>query len=534
MSDEPTVRLDRDPQQPRRTRRFERGELPPAGPGGPPPAPHRGPIGTLAAAIGRWIENAFGGPARTRVILVLGGVLALSSADTATVGASATSLRSALHISNADIGLLVGVNAVVAAVASVPFGVLADRVRRTTTLGLSIVLWGGCMVWSATAQSFGWLLLSRLALGIATASAGPVVASMLGDWFVSSERGQIWSYVLTGELLGAGVGFAVTGDIAALSWRAAFVILALPAFFIAWAVLKLPEPARGGVGAIPPGALEFPTANTAAPYAGEDLAAEEVLEETDAQRVSREKGVAPDQRQVLTRDPQRMGLLAATRYILSIRTNVIMIVASACCYFYLAGIQTFGAEMVHQQYGVSQALANLLMLALGAGAVIGVLLGGRVGDALLRRGVLNGRLIVAAVTSGIAALAFIPALLAHHPAQALPYLVLAAFGLSAQNPPLNAARLDIMVPSLWGRAEGIRTFLRTAAQALAPVLFGAMSDVVFGNRHGSLHWTFLVMLAPLVAASLLVFKAMSSYPRGRRHRGRGHSSMRPLRWATRR
>ena len=38
-----------------------------------------------------------------------------------------------------------------------------------------------------------------------------------------------------------------------------------------------------------------------------------------------------------------------------------------------------------------------------------------------------------------------------------------------------------MVPSLWGRAEGIRTFLRTAAQALAPVLFGAMSDIVFGN-----------------------------------------------------
>jgi hypothetical protein len=70
-----------------------------------------------------------------------------------------------------------------------------------------------------------------------------------------------------------------------------------------------------------------------------------------------------------------------------------------------------------------------------------------------------------------------------------------------------------MVPSLWGRAEGIRTFLRTAAQALAPVLFGATSDVVFGNRSGALHWTFLVMLVPLIAASVLLFKSMSSYPR---------------------
>jgi predicted MFS family arabinose efflux permease len=208
-----------------------------------------------------------------------------------------------------------------------------------------------------------------------------------------------------------------------------------------------------------------------------------------------------------------MSLIDATRYIMSIRTNVVMIIAGACGYFYLAGVQTFGAELVHQQYGINQALANLLILALGVGAVIGVLVGGRLGDALLARGHLNGRMLVAAITSGIAALAFIPALLTHHPGRALPYLIVAAFGLSAQNPPLNAARLDIMIPSLWGRAEGVRTFLRTGAQALAPVLFGAVSDVVFGNRAGALHWTFLVMLIPLFASSLVLFRAMSSYPK---------------------
>jgi MFS family permease len=476
--------------------------------------PGRSGIARRVAGHGaRRLESAFGGPARTRVILVLGGVLALSSADTATVGASATVLRGALHIDNADIGLLVAVNAVVAAIASIPFGVFADRLRRTTTLGLSIVLWGACMVWSATAHSFGNLLVTRLFLGIATASSGPVVASMLGDWFASAERGRIYSYVLTGELLGAGVGFAVTGDVAALSWRLAFVILALPAFFIAWAVLKLPEPVRGGAGAIPPGALRIPVRADLGIVAGENIEESAELEETDAQRVSREKGIAPDHSNILVGDARRMGLVAATRYIMSIRTNVVMIVAGACGYFYLAGVQTFGAELVHQQYGVDQALANLLILALGVGAVVGVLVGGRLGDALLARGHLNGRMLVAAITSGLAALAFIPALLTHHPMRALPYLMVAAFGLSAQNPPLNAARLDIMIPPLWGRAEGVRTFLRTGAQALAPVAFGAMSDIVFGNRHGSLHWTFLVMLIPLFASSLVLFRAMSSYPR---------------------
>lgn len=472
--------------------------------------------GLVRRAAGRTahrLDGVFGGPARGRVILILGGVLALSSADSATVGAAATSLRSALHISNADIGLLVAVNSVVAAIASIPFGILADRLRRTTTLGLSIVLWGVCMVWSATAQSFGGLLLTRLALGIATASSGPVVASMLGDWFVSAERGKIWSYVLTGELMGAGVGFAVTGDIAALSWRAAFVSLALPAFILAWAVLKLPEPVRGGGGAIPPGADAIPTRAMTGAVAGEDVVETEGLEETDAQRVSREKGVQPDVESVLADDPHRMSIFAATRHLMAIRTNVAMIVSSACCYFYLAGIQTFGAELVHQQYGLDQALANLLMLALGAGAVLGVLVGGRIGDALLRRGYLNGRLLVSAVSVTLAAATFVPALVTHHPMRALPYLVIASFGLSAQNPPLNAARLDIVVPSLWGRAEGLRTFLRTAAQALAPLLFGGMSDVIFSNHHGSLHWTFLVMLLPLIAAAFYLFRAMATYPR---------------------
>lgn len=484
---------------------------------GPPPAAPANPRPRRKHPIARWfgrkIEHAFGGPARTRVILVLGGVLALSSADAATVGAAATPLRNALHISNADIGLLVAVNSLVAAIASVPFGVFADRMRRTTILGGSIVLWGACMIWSATAGSFGTLLLTRLALGIATASAGPVVASMVGDWFVSAERGKIWSYVLTGELLGAGVGFAVTGDIAAISWRAAFVVLAIPAFLVAWAVLKLPEPVRGGAGAIPPGAEAIPRGATIDPVLGEDVEESEELEETDAQRTAREKGVAPDHDNVLVGDATRMGLIDATRYILSIPTNVSMIVAGACGYFYLAGVQTFGVELVHQQYGLNQAVANALMLALGAGAVIGVLIGGRLGDALLRRGILKGRLIVASATAAIAAISFIPALLTHHPGRALPYLVLASFGLSAQNPPLNAARLDIMVPALWGRAEGIRTFLRTAAQALAPVAFGAMSDYLFGNGKGSLHWTFLVMLLPLGYAAIALFRSMRTYPR---------------------
>src|SRR5918911_1766385 len=255
----------------------------------------RGAVGAVAAAFGslgratsRGVTTALGGAERTRVVVLLASVLGLASADASTVGAAAGPLRNALDISNTDIGLLVTVTSLVAAVTTLPFGILADRVRRTWVLGATIVLWGGAMVWSATVSSFGELLLTRVFLGGVTAAAGPLVASLVGDYFAPSERGRIYGYILAGEVLGAGIGFAVTGDIAALSWRAAFVILALPAFALAWMVFTLREPERGGAGILPRrGGRAAPEAEHAAAAAGRPHV-------TDAQRLAHEAGVEPD------------------------------------------------------------------------------------------------------------------------------------------------------------------------------------------------------------------------------------------------
>lgn len=444
--------------------------------------------GRVAHAGFRLLTHALGGKDRTRIILLLAAVLGLSSADVSTVGAAAGPLRHSLGISNTDIGLLVSVTSLVAAAASLPFGVLADRVRRTWTLAAAIALWSVAMIWSATVSNFDELLLTRLFLGGVTAAAGPLVASLVGDYFPASERGRIYGYILAGELVGSGFGFAVTGDIAALSWQAAFVILALPAFAVAWLVWRLPEPERG---------------------ANRGRAGSEVRE-TDAQRLARESGVDPAE----TRVPNtpRLGFRDAVRYVLHVRTNIILIASSALAYYFLAGVQTFGAEFTKEQYGVNQAEANLVLLVVGVGAVLGTLAGGNVADALLRRGHLTGRVTTASVAAALTTLLFIPAIFARSALGALPYLIVAALALSAQNPPIDAARLDIMPPNLWGRAESVRTLLRSLAQALAPLLFGAVADYVFGGGRSGLQWTFVVMLVPLGASSWLLFKGLRTYP----------------------
>ena len=449
-------------------------------------------------ALASHIEVRLGGATRARVVVVLACVLGLSGADFATVGASATELRSGLGITNTDIGLLVAVTSLVAAVATMPFGVLADRVRRTWTLGAAIALWSIAMFWSAIVTNFNELLLSRLFLGIVTAAAGPLVASLVGDYFPAAERGRIYGYVLAGELLGAGFGFAVTGDIATISWRAAFVVLAVPALVLAWFVVKLPEPRRGGTAPV----------ESIHPH---PEAAKDEVRPSDAQQLAREHGIEPDPGLVLRHET--VGFATAVSHVLRVRTNLVLIAASACGYYFLGGIQTFGSEFAKEQYRINQAFANILLLLVGIGAVIGVLAGGFLGDWLVRKRYLKGRILVSVIAATGATVLFVPALFSRTAWGALPYLALAALALSAQNPPLDAARLDIMPAQLWGRAEAIRTVLRGVAQALAPLLFGLVSDYVFGGGRSGLQLTFVVMLFPLGASAALLYRALDTYPR---------------------
>lgn len=523
----------------------EVSELPPAGAPELPPGAGRG-RGGLGAAVGhafraagaatwRGLDATLGGPARTRVIVLLGGVLALNSADTATVGASATQLRQGLHITNADIGLLVAVTAVVVALFSVPFGVLIDRTHRVAVLATTVALWGAVMLASASVSSFGELLVLRVVLGALTAASGPGVASLIGDYFPAGERGKIYGYVLAGELVGAGAGFMITGDAASISWRVAFLVLAIPTVPLTWALGHLPEPARGGASWLRPGSdhvigrKEAAAAAAAAAAETPDLApdappvygppapgtvsggpappAPPAPQGTEVQAEALRRGIAPVDRLVLRTDPRRMGTLRMIRYVLAVRTNVVLIVSGACAYFFLTGVETFGLEFVKKQYDVAQIVANLLMLVVGAGAVLGVLVGGRLGDSLVRRGRLTGRVVVAAVAAFVTAVLFVPGLVTHSTLTAVPYLTLAGFALTAQNPPIDAARLDIMPPLLWGRAEGVRALLRTAAQALAPLAFGGLADVA------GLRTTFAVMLVPFVASAVILLFALRSYPR---------------------
>lgn len=473
--------------------------------------------GWLRGGIERPLEALAGGPARLKVIALLACVLGLDAADKATVGAVAAQIEAALRVGNLEIGWLVTASTAVAAVMTLPFGALVDRVPRVRLLALALAGWSATMLVSGAAGSYPMLLLSRLALGVIAAAASPGVASLTGDFFRPGERGRVFGYVLVGELVGVALGFLVCGNVAAwLSWRASFWGLAALGFVLALVLWRyLPEPARGGQSSIPVGARRVPSDGDPAQPATGESASSGVL-----RRVIRWRGVRPRQA-LMDMDPATASLWRAVRYVLAVPTYRTLIFASALGYFYFTGLRTFAIVFMRGRFDLGQTAASSLAVLLGLGAIGGVLLAGRLGDRLIGQGHLTGRVLVAATAYLGAAAAFLPALLLDTLWLAGPFFFLAAAGLGGANPALDAARLDVMPSALWGRAEGVRATFRFALEAIAPPLFGYASTRFAGSGGAAtsalaggdaavhagaagLADTFLAMLAPLALAGLLL------------------------------
>jgi predicted MFS family arabinose efflux permease len=382
-------------------------------------------------------------------------VLALDYADRSVLGAVAPQLERDFHIGSGKIGVLASVFAVVAGLATLPFGVLTDRMRRTRLLAIGVIGWTAAMTASALAVSFVMLLCSRAMLGIMTAVAGPTSASLTGDLYPSERRGRVLGFISGGELVGTGFGFAVAASTTLLvSWRFIFLFLALFGLVVAYAFHRLEEPRR---------------------RAGADA--------------------------------DFRNLWGAVRYVVDVRTNLILIVAESVGFFFFAGVRTFAVIFTVHRYGIATATGDLLLIFVGIGALVGMLASGRLADALSGRRHASGRILISVVAYPAAAILFLPAILLPSLTAALPLYILGGVAVGAASPPLAAVRLDVIRPGMWGRAEAVRTMLRVAGEGLAPLVFGLVADTAGPKT------AFLVFLPSLALNGVILLFARHTYPR---------------------
>lgn len=470
------------------------------------------------------LTRVLGGRENRRVVLVLSAVMSLAAADVGMIGALVPQLESGLHIDNTDVGLLVTVSGLVAALGTLPFGILADRIPRLRLLAVAVATWGVAELASAFAPTFGWLLAIRVFLGALTAAGGPAVASLCGDYFPAQERGRMYGYILAGEVVGTGLGFVLADAASALAgWRGALGILSIPSIAVVYLLTHtLREPARGAMTRLRP---DHASARGGTTNRGD-------AESKHLQRRRGSGGSVPVkvvESRIPRQAPAALSPLAAFRYVLGIPTNALLIVASSLGYFYLNGLRTFAILFIRGQYGLNQGVATVIVLLVGVGVLIGVVAGGRRSDRLARRRP-TARLEVAAIGFAVGALALAVGLGVAWLALALPMFLIAAVAISAPNAPLDAARLDIVASGLWGRAESVRTLIRGVFESFAPLVFGIVSTTLAGTSSASLgagvnsakatpslresvplRDTFLIMVLALVGAALLIARARRHY-----------------------
>jgi predicted MFS family arabinose efflux permease len=452
-----------------------------------------------------------GGRRQLRTIVLLASALALAAGDQTVVGAVAPDMKVALGIGNTEVGLLITAASLVGAATTLPFGLLADRVARVRLLAICVLTWSASVGFAGAAASYLMILCAQLALGAGIGAATPLVASLTGDLFPAAQRGRVYALILAGEFLGAAAALVMAGQVAAWwSWRGSFWVLVVPGPILAIALIRLlPEPARGGFDRAAGNDLHGHTAaNGDATLAG----------------LVHQAGVAPHETRVLTEDPASKSLGWAIRYVLSIRTNVLLIVASALAYYYVAGLQAFIVVFLRGRYDFGQGTATMLLVLVGVAVVIGTLVTGPLSDRLVARGRIASRPVIGGLACLWAACWAVPGLAVGTFAVGFPILLVAAVGMGGANPPLDAARLDIMHSRLWGRAESVRNFVQTLFKSSAPLLFGYLSVVMSpvgsnpdqvqgGGAEGLTRAMMLMLGALLVAGVLLLVFARRTYPR---------------------
>lgn len=146
-----------------------------------------------------------------------------------------------------ELGLLAPGFLIVYMLAAPVFGYLGDRRSRTRPIAIGVALWSLATMWSGFARSYAELFASRAVVGIGEAAYATISPALLADYYPPSRRGRIFALFYMTIPVGAALGYVVGGLVSqAWGWRAAFYIAGIPGLLLALAVLRVPDPPRGG------------------------------------------------------------------------------------------------------------------------------------------------------------------------------------------------------------------------------------------------------------------------------------------------
>jgi MFS family permease len=144
-------------------------------------------------------------------------------------------IREVFELSQFQLGLLYGTAfSVIYAVSGLFMGWLADRWSRIGLITIGVLGWSVASLSGAFAQTFGMLVVGRLALGVFQSMLSPAVHAYMADRFDVSRRATVFSIYSSAIFVGIALSFLIGGSVAQwLDWRWAMAIVAVPGFVVA-------------------------------------------------------------------------------------------------------------------------------------------------------------------------------------------------------------------------------------------------------------------------------------------------------------
>lgn len=428
-------------------------------------------------------------------LAALAMTVAVESGERLSLSQAEEGIRGEFGVSDAAVGFLPFGMAMVGVLAAFPFGVLADRARRTFLLAGAMAIWAVSMGLNGFATTFAMLVVFRMGVGMVEAN-GPAAMSLIADYYPARDRARFIGIYQSGALVGAMIGLGIGGVVVdTAGWRWAFWMWVPFGVVAAILMLRQPEPRRGEQDADFASYATTPTVDVAALVGATGLVPPEPTRTTDI-------------------DYLRASPREVLRELLRIRSMWYGVMALTISNLLLNGLQFWGIPYFKRVHDLSASSAGAATALLGAGSALGILGGGILADRLLRRGVLSARIYVVAFGSIGATAVFLPALASTSLAVTAPLMFIGGALLTLPVAPAEALVSDVVVAQLRGRAATVRSVVRSLSHA-GPPLIGLLSTQLEGGGTSSADALRYALLAftPLYAiGGALMLLATRHYP----------------------
>jgi MFS family permease len=404
-------------------------------------------LGVTAAAANR-PDRPRGRNVRWAIVGVITLLAITNYLDRGNLSVAAPVIRKDLGISATQMGVVLSAFVWPYAIMNLPTGWAIDRFGARTMMALAAGAWSIVAILTGAARSVGAFIGLRMALGLAEAPMFPAALKATNAWFPDREKAAATSIYISGTQVGLAIAPPIaTALMLALGWPAMFVIMGLLGFMAlaGWLVLyRQPEDSRWAG----PDELAYIRAGQAAP-----------------------DGAGPATARKAT-GREWAGLF---RYP---ATWVMMTAAFGLQYvfwFYITWLPTYLESAQHFTIRRAGLLAALPYIA----GAIAVLLGGRISDRLIIRGLepIRARRYTIACGALLTAIALFVTAFSHGAALAVTLLVAGEFTYSLTSGPYWTLAADMVrTPGLVASIASIQNFGGFLGGACAPILTGVLVD----------------------------------------------------------